>query len=680
MKATFLLLILPLSLYAQQNENTIDLDALTERIANFDDNETEYEENLENLALLLSHPINLNIATAEELRFLKILSEEQITNLLNHREINGHLISTLELQAIPTFDILTIDRLLPYVSVTDPLTTINKNLLARIKDQADTYLLLRYDQTLETKKGFSKSADESKKFQGDPGKMYMRFRSSRPGDFSFGFTMEKDPGEKLDWKPAQHYYGFDHTSFHAQLQHKGRIKNIIVGDYQAQFGQGLVWGGIFGMGKGSETITSVRGNSIGFVPYTSAYEAGYLRGIATTLELNKKFSISGSWSLAKRDGALQAGESGGSISSILMTGLHRNDTELEKRKSFTEQVTGAAFQFHHKAIDAGLVFQQVMLSKPLEPEIRPYNQFTFRGRDNTNTGFYISYTYQNIAFFGEAAQTFNHGYGYIAGTLIALSSKIDLAVVHRRFEKDLYTFYSNGFSESTKPQNERGTYWGWKYRFNKKWSHSGYIDIFRFPGIKYRTYAPSTGYEWLLRFNWQPSRHVALFIQAREEHKEKNNTASPSKTYLVSPATKNNYWLNVDYGAGQNLRMKTRMQLSTYAFGGRKSNGFVLAQDISGQYKNFRLTARYAIFDTEDYDNRQYIYEQDVWLAYSLPAYDGVGVRKYLVLQYKMNKKITFWIRYSHTRYTDRNVIGSGMEEISGNTKNDLKFQLRIKF
>jgi hypothetical protein len=90
------------------------------------------------------------------------------------------------------------------------------------------------------------------------------------------------------------------------------------------------------------------------------------------------------------------------------------------------------------------------------------------------------------------------------------------------------------------------------------------------------------------------------------------------------------------------------------------------------------LTARYALFDTEDYDNRQYVYENDVWLAFSLPAYEGKGVRNYLLLSYKLNRHISAWVRFSHVRYTDREEIGSGYDLIEGNTRNDVKFQLRI--
>ncbi|MDZ7646335.1 MAG: hypothetical protein U5K54_03650 [Cytophagales bacterium] len=60
-------------------------------------------------------------------------------------------------------------------------------------------------------------------------------------------------------------------SFHAQVLNKGKFKNLIVGDYQAQFGQGLILGSAFGIGKSAEAVTTIRRPNIGFMPYSSLY-------------------------------------------------------------------------------------------------------------------------------------------------------------------------------------------------------------------------------------------------------------------------------------------------------------------------------------------------------------------------------------------------------------------------
>src|SRR5690606_6432145 len=138
---------------------------------------------------------------------------------------------------------------------------------SRLMTNDDQYFILRFSRSIEKKNGFT-TEDPSRRFAGPDGKWYVRYRNNRPGDFSAGFTAENDPGERFRWRPRAYHYGFDFVSGHLQLRDKGAVSNLIVGDYQAQFGQGLVFGGGLGLGKGGETITNARRAAIGFSPYT----------------------------------------------------------------------------------------------------------------------------------------------------------------------------------------------------------------------------------------------------------------------------------------------------------------------------------------------------------------------------------------------------------------------------
>lgn len=125
--------------------------------------------------------------------------------------------------------------------------------------------------------------------------------------------------------------------------------------------------------------------------------------------------------------------------------------------------------------------------------------------------------------------------------------------------------------------------------------------------------------------------------------------------------------------------MKTRAQFSSYEKDGSVTRGMTILNDIRADLGKLSIIGRYAIFDTQDYDNRQYVYERDVWLAYSMPAYADTGVRSYLLAKYSFSKRFAVWIRYGHTRYTNRDSIGSGADAISGKEKNDVRVQARIK-
>ena len=256
-----------------------NFEKLVDDIFPLQDLDLNYEELYENLLQILANPIDLNRASDEQLRSLFILKESQIASLLAYREETGSLLSVYELQSIPNFDPVTLSRLIPFVTV-DNSASSGKSLLKRVGLEKNNYLILRYERTLEEKKGYKESIDSASRYLGTPDKVYTRFRTARSGDFSFGFTLEKDAGETLNWAPSKKQYGPDYHSFHGQLLNKGRVQNIIIGDYQAQFGQGLTLGGGFGMGKGAETITAIRRSNLGFIPYASLNEFGFFRGAA----------------------------------------------------------------------------------------------------------------------------------------------------------------------------------------------------------------------------------------------------------------------------------------------------------------------------------------------------------------------------------------------------------------
>lgn len=682
-RATIALLLSHAALLVTAQEypkKDVDLEILADQLFGFQDLDLNYQELYENIALLLSNRIDLNKATAEELRFLNLLSEQQIQTLVQYRQDNGNLLSVYELQAVPGFDLILISKIIPFVTV-DPITS-QGSLWNPILQEENNYLIFRYDKTLETKAGFKESASDQTRFRGNENETYIRFRTSNPGDFSIGFTIEKDAGEEVVWNSSQRQYGFDYNSFHAQVLNKGKIKNLIIGDYQTQFGQGLLLGGSFGYGKGSETVSAIRRSNLGILPYTSVNEAGYKRGAAITYELSSSLFLSSFYSLAWRDATIVLDDSNeGFVSSFQTTGLHRNETELENRHKIQEQNYGAVLNLKKKTLDAGIIFNTITFNTPVKKDQQVYNQFTFEGQNATNLGAFLNYTLHNITFFSEVAKTFDEGFGLTSGLLGSVTSKLDLAFHVRHYQRNFQSLYSNAFSESSLPQNESGIYWGWKYNWSRKYSASGYADLFSFPWLRYRSYSPSDGHEWLVRFNYQPSKNVLIYLQVREETKVQNITLeNPGNQFIVAAGTKRNYWVNCDYGLSQKLKLKTRAQFSTYSIGGVNSKGMALIQDITVDLGKLTLIGRYALFDTDDYDNRQYVYERDVWLAYSLPSYSGIGVRNYVMAEYTLNNHLSFWIRFATARFTDRDEIGSAADTIEGNTKRDIRIQVRVKF
>lgn len=639
-----------------------------------------YADLYENYLQLFANPLDLNKVTSEQLEALYVLTPAQVRAFISYREQVGQLYSIYELQTIDGFSKELFLKLAPLVRVIDEQTTGGyRSLWKRIISEENNYLVMRYTQTLEQQKGYTNTASESTRYQGTPENVYVRFRVSKPSDFSIGITLKKDAGEKFEWNPAQRYYGFDYISPHAQVQNKGAIRNLILGDYQPQFGQGLMLGSVFGIGKNGETITSIRRSNIGFLPYTSQYEGGYMRGGALSYQVHKKILLHTLLSSRMRGGSLVQDTTQSFVSSFNYSGLHRTRSELNNRNVLQEQNVALIISYQHRKVDAGLMLHHTQFDKALVRNPSLYNSFAFEGNANTNVGAYLNFTSANVTFFSEVAHTLEHGWGGVAGLLTNVTPKLDLSLLARHYARDFYTFYSNALAENASPQNETGIYWGWKYSFSKRSSLAGYLDLFEFPWLKSRSYRPSQGSEWLMRYQYKVSHSVVFFAQLKEETKARN-ISNDFNLYRLADGTRRNFTLQADYAATRQLNLKSRLQFSSFQFNGNTTQGLVVMQDAIFNAQRFSITARYALFDTDDYDNRIYIYEPDTWLAFSFPAYSGQGVRNIFLVSYRITKNITCWVRWAQTRYLKQDMIGSGGETIVGNSQNDVRFQVRIQF
>ena len=142
--------------HAQSTQDEdLDMQRITDEYLTVPDEDQEYEDVYENVLQLMSSQLELNTATAEELRSLHILDEAQIESFMKYREHAGSLLDVHELQIIPGFDEDMLRRLRPFVCVIYPSEKIDRNLLARIFSQGHSYFVSRYERTLETKKRIS---------------------------------------------------------------------------------------------------------------------------------------------------------------------------------------------------------------------------------------------------------------------------------------------------------------------------------------------------------------------------------------------------------------------------------------------------------------------------------------------------------------------------------------------
>ena len=174
-------------------------------------------------------------------------------------------------------------------------------------------------------------------------------------------------------------YGFDFYSAHFQLNDVSIFKKIIVGDYVAQFGQGLtMWTGMsFGKGSGIDGMIK-KPRMVDH--YSSANESAFMRGEAAVIKL-KDFTITEFVSYKSLDaGIAQADtltEEEDLVTSFLETGYHRTPSEIAKRHTIKEFVTGGNVTWQGEKMKIGATGIYYSYSNPINTNDRSYEYFNF---------------------------------------------------------------------------------------------------------------------------------------------------------------------------------------------------------------------------------------------------------------------------------------------------------------
>ncbi len=649
-----------------------------------EESEFDYNTQFEQLSFYVENPLNINQATENQLNDLGLLSALQVQSILQYRQEIGKLIAIYELQAIPNLDLATIQKIRPYVMVSQTLDDFNVSL----KDQLTKgthQLIARTQQVLESKVGYQLNDFQTIPYQGSPQQFYLRYRYNYGTNLSYGITMEKDAGE--DFFTGSNPLGFDYYSGHFYLKNiNSTIKAITIGDFEARFGQGLIaWSG-FGFGKGA-FVTNIKRIGRSLQAYSSVNEVNFLRGIGTTLALGKNVEATIFSSIRQRDANITALDTSDidpdilEISSLQTTGLHRTINEIEDENAIQQWTSGVQVKYisrkGHFAINS--IYHQ--LNAELQVSAQLYNQYRFQGNNLLNMSFDYNYSFRNFHFFGETALSDNNALATTNGVLIGLDKSVDLALLYRNFEKDFHTLLTNSFSEASGTTNEEGMYLGVSIHPNRRWNLSIYYDAWRYPWLRFGVDAPSVGHEYLIQLEHKPNKKTQLYARLRQEVKQVNAVDNDIPMDFLVNRIRTQGRLHFSTQLTDGLTLRSRAEISQFKRGNEpQKNGFLLYQDLIYKKGNWQFSTRYALFDTDDFDTRIYAYENDIRFAFSVPAYYYKGNRFYLNIKYKLPKNITLETRFAQTRLTNRSTFGSGLEEIDGNTRTEVKGQVLWKF
>lgn len=652
---TVLCLYLPTILMAQ--EINLLLEEQLEELA-ADDEMVNYDELLEEL----SQPIELNNATKEQLERLPFLSDQQIENILAYIYMHGPMQTMYELQLVEDMDIRTIQLLLPFIQVNTPIHEKHFPKVKNIAKRGNHEVLTRLDIPFYRRKGYEQ------KYLGTPQYHSLRYQFTYGDYVQAGFTAEKDAGEPLF---KQHNKsGYDHYGFYVLLRNLGRVKALALGDYKLSFGQGLTMASGFRLGKGYSLATAET-RSTGIRKHASFDEIGYFRGVATTIALLKGFDLSAFYSLRKMDGTIKNDV----ISSITKTGLHRSQTEADRRGAFSMQMAGGHLAFHQNRFDVGVTGLWYEFTREYLPRLSGYAEYNLHGKGFYNIGMDYQIRLRNLNLAGEIAKG-KKGWAMLNRLVYQPSQLYKLMVLHRYYRHDYWAYFANAFNDGGSVQNENGWYLAAEVSPIAHFRFFGSVDLFSHPWKKYRISKPSHGFEGRLRVEWLPTSRLSMYVNYRYKRKERDVTGMNGELTLPTYHHQIRYRLNYQT---DNLLLRTTADWNVFTQQ-QHSYGWQVTQLAGLQIWKMKLHLQATYFHTDDYDARVYGYEKGLLYTFYSPSFSGEGLCYSAHLRLDLGKSFMLIAKFAQTHYFDREVISSGDDLITGSNKTDLQLQARIKF
>lgn len=662
------------------------IEKLIETITDNVDEQLDFTSVVEDLQYFFEHPLNLNTATRSDLEKLQVLTDRQIENLLEYRRRYGSLVTLYELILITGMDDETIDVIRPFVTVRNWAESKLPPFGKLVKYGKGEWFV-RGLYTVQRQAGYLQNkTDPAKGFLGPPFGLFTRFRYQHHRYYSVGFTADKDAGEPFF--RGVNRYGFDFYSAHFFVSNIRWLKAAALGDYQCRFGQGLtLWTGL-AFGKTAFGI-NLRRTGQGLRPYTSINENLFMRGAAFTLRPVKWLDVTAFYSRKYLDANVMETEPDTAddpgmiyITSLITSGLHRTSSEIDNKRTVLEQMAGGHGDVNVKTLRLGFTALYTHLDKTLNRSDQLYNLHRFEGNKLLNLGVDYQWVNHYATLFGEMSYSGNGGWAMVHGLQSSLTTFFTFTAYYRNFRPAYTAFYAFPVADRRGAANESGLYMGVDCRPVKRLGISGYVDQIRFPWTRYGMDAPSKAWDGLLQVTWTPVKGTEVYGRVRHRLSGQNARDALVVNY-VEDLARTNLRFNITTDAGKRLRLRGRAEMMIFeaASEGRKY-GYMIYADLTYKSlkKPFAASVRYALFQTQDWDTRIYAYENDVLYYFSIPALYGRGIRTYAVLRWQVMRHLDLWFKAAHTWYADRDVISSGVSEIQGNMRTDLRMQVRYKF
>ncbi len=603
---------------------------------------------------LLMRQVFINTADADELTTLPKITRQLALDIIEHRHTYGNFINAYELQQIQGIDSSDIQTLLPFLNFRLPTVQHFKSLLQQVNCEALFQAQAKTNQALGYENGT---------FMGDPIKEHLRIKIDFSRSFLIQFNLKKDAGE---------HYRYSSSGYSIYYKRNGFLQDMILGNYQLQFGQGLCIGKGLAMGKSSNVMGVMRAGR-GIRPSGSVNRAEILSGMAMHLMPRTNFHVWLALSSRKTD-ARSTIDSNTNLwyQSDISSGYYRTEQELQTRHLLRQNdwLGRAEWWLGNLILSTSLSGSSKQGLKNLQLT-QPIRQQKLGGE--------CRYTFRNMVVFNEfSVDASSKQIGCIQGALISLDKYTDISITRRHYDANFNTNNSNALSAGN-GKNEKGWLIGYQFKASKKTQINAYIDLFEHPQNRYLVDGPSKGKDALVLLNYTEKNVVNIQIRYRSQSKEYNSRHDWQMAALTSEH-RQNLRLELSYKTGKNSELKHRLEMiKIHNTDGYTSKGYLMFHSWSAQYLKFRCHWRLTVFNTDDYNSRLYAYENDLSAVYTMKAWNDKGYAMHWIVQYHVNKIVQIKTKFAAVRYSDYHVSGTGHDQRSGYLFGDIKFEVLVK-
>ena len=579
-----------------------------------EDGDLSYEDIEEELLSIADNPMDLNTVTQEELSRLMFLSDEQIDAILMYQYEHGFK-EIYELQLIDCLKDYEIRNLLPFVRVDSLEVQGFRSSGGKKMYFREVFHYAKHEMTLRM------DARNIEDFEGDPMYGKLRYRFNYRNRVQAGVSVLRRQGDEAIRQEGERW---DYGGY-IQLKDIGPMKTVVAGNYQASFGYGLVVGSPFKRGK-SAYIQSTATTDEGLKKYSSVGDSyNYFHGVGATARVSSWADVSAFYSLRKGKE-----EAWNHVVGVNATGRWNR---LKVGITAVETIEATSSQFRERS----------QASYSLE----------VKGRDVSGVmGVNARWNMGKVDIWGEVATSHGNkwGVGVITGVRYRPISDLNLLAIYRYYSPEFDNVYANSLCSWSRMKDEHGGYLGVEYNRLRNWQLSAFGDIWK------------TGFETMAQADFIPQKDYRMHTRFRVKRKDEKDTYSLR-------------W-NMVYEFGQ-WKMKTQADGNMVQAKGAWTYGWSVLQDVEYRFSKVPIVLQFRAqaFDAREWNNRVYIYENDVLYAYAIPFVYGLGGRFWLNARYKINDTFSLYLRVSETIYQR----AWAMEHDKKSTRTDVHALLRVK-